>query len=241
MAQVWNSLKLSKNAFYQSYHIIKTQKPEFSTQLSTISTVAHADTYVYEDGDFLVMWTLFPCHQEQLSSLITIKPENTFSPCKGTETHAKLVKLHISDNLPHLCLHKLAHRFVNKSYKFLAHQSLMWHDSCTKALSNVPTASTSHFASFSTKQTETKTERLSPNADNWSQRSNVGAHVKANSLSPERKEKMSGLHQRNWEGNLAFWQLAFYAILISLAGIHEIEAFSMSGTASPLSLVSGGL
>lgn len=77
--------------------------------------------------------------------------------------------------------------------------------------------------------------------DNWSQCSNVQAHVKANSLSPERKEKMSGLHQCNWEGNLAFWQVAFYAILISLAGIHEIEAFSTSGTASPLSLVSGGL
>ena len=53
MAQVWNSLKLSKNAFYRSYHIIKTQKPEVSTQRSAISTVVHTDTYLYEDGDFL--------------------------------------------------------------------------------------------------------------------------------------------------------------------------------------------
>lgn len=151
------------------------------------------------------------------------------------------MKLCISDNLPHICLHKVPHRFVYKSYKFLAHQCLVWCDTCTNALSNVSTTPPSHFVSFSTRQTATKTERLSPNADNWSQCSNVQAHVKANSLSPERKEKMSGLHQRNWEGNLAFWQLAFYAILISLAGIHEIEAFSMSGTASLLSLVSGGL
>lgn len=53
MAQVWNTLKLSKNAFYRSYHIIKTQKPEFSTQRSATPTVAHTDTYMYEDGDFL--------------------------------------------------------------------------------------------------------------------------------------------------------------------------------------------
>lgn len=130
---------------------------------SNINCSTHWYLFVWRWRLPRTMWTLLPCCQEQLSPLVTIKPENTFSPCKGTETHAKLVKLCVSDNLPHICLHKVPCRFVNKSYKFLAHQCLVWCDTCTKALPNVPTTPTSHFASFSTKQTETETERLSLN------------------------------------------------------------------------------
>lgn len=43
----------AKYAFYQFYHIIKTQKLEAPTQSSARPTVAYTDTYLYEDGDFL--------------------------------------------------------------------------------------------------------------------------------------------------------------------------------------------